>query len=126
MGSQTDAETAQMMAEVLSPDEIADGNDRLPDFHEGMTGVSESSTPAKGSAPPPSHPWPDWNQVVRDQNAHEQTGEERCIDRGNGKAYTWEQFQSFYGNKASQKWYESNVAPNPFSVWPKEEKRRKD
>ena len=28
-----------------------------------------------------------------------------------------EEFKSFYKDKAAQKWYESNVAPHPFSVW---------
>ena len=105
-----------LAAEVRSPDLTEEGKDRLPDFREGMTGVSESTTPAKESAPTPEHPWAPWSQVVQDRNASDQETEERRIDR-NGQAYTWEQFQSFYKDRAAQKWYDSTVAPNPFSLW---------
>ena len=89
-----------------------------------MTGVTESAPPAKPKAPAP---WPAWDEMIQQhvaehgessqgRNVRDERNVERRIDR-NGQAYTWEQFQSFYRDRAAQKWYESTVAPHPFSVW---------
>ena len=111
VGRQVDA--AQRSSEVFSPEETpgeSAGSAHLPEFREGMTGVSESSVPARGSPPPVQHPWPDWNEVKPAE-------EERRVDQNNGKAYTWEEFQDFYKHRAGERWYASEAATKPFSVW---------